>query len=110
MHDKYSIPNGVKVPKDSIFNELRKKLPSDFIWIKSKRRLIKEAYEMSNCVWTYADSINEDKIAIYSFHYHNERYTLEFGIKNNRYYIKQMQLPFNAGYSKEAYKFINDLL
>lgn len=82
-------PN-VKVPKNSKFNRLAKLLPDDMEWIKSKKRLVQEGNEMHNCVASYANEINKDSCAIYSFVYNNKRYTIEFVTYKNRYSIKQL--------------------
>lgn len=80
----------VKVPKNSKFNRLAKLLPDDMEWIKSKKRLVQEGSEMHNCVAKYANEINKDSCAIYSFVYNNKRYTVEFVTYKNRYSIKQL--------------------
>lgn len=80
----------VKVPKNSKFNRLAKLLPDDMEWIKSKKRLVQEGNEMHNCIACYADDINKDSCAIYSFMYNNKRYTIEFVTYKNRYSIKQL--------------------
>lgn len=80
----------VKVPKNSKFNRLAKLLPDNMEWIKSKKRLVQEGSEMHNCVACYADDINKDSCAIYSFMYNNKRYTIEFVTYKNRYSIKQL--------------------
>lgn len=80
----------VKVPKNSKFNRLAKLLPDDMEWIKSKKRLVQEGSEMHNCVACYADDINKDSCAIYSFMYNNKRHTIEFVTYKNRYSIKQL--------------------
>lgn len=80
----------VKVPKNSKFNRLAKLLPDNMEWIKSKKRLVQEGSEMHNCVASYANEINKDLCAIYSFMYNNKRYTIEFVTYKNRYSIKQL--------------------
>lgn len=80
----------VKVPKNSKFNRLAKLLPDNMEWIKSKKRLVQEGSEMHNCVAEYANKINKDSCAIYSFVYNNKRYTVEFVAYKNRYSIKQL--------------------
>lgn len=80
----------VKVPKNSKFNRLAKLLPDNMEWIKSKKRLVQEGSEMHNCVASYANEINKDSCAIYSFMYNNKRYTIEFVTYKNRYSIKQL--------------------
>lgn len=86
----------VKVPKNSKFNRLAKLLPDDMEWIKSKKRLVQEGNEMHNCVASYANEINKDSCAIYSFVYNNKRYTIEFIVYKNRYSIKQLYGACNS--------------
>lgn len=45
---------------------------------------------MHNCVAEYANKINKDSCAIYSFVHNNKRYTVEFVAYKNRYSIKQL--------------------
>ena len=51
-----------------------------------------------HCVWHYADKITEDNCAIYSYYdvdakYGSspKRYTIEFMISSNKYYVEQVQ-------------------
>lgn len=90
----------VSVPKDSKFNRLRELLPAEFEWIRDRKRLILETELQHHCVWSYADYITNDKAAIYSFTDSNaehcldgipKRYTVEFRLKGNRYYVEQVQ-------------------
>lgn len=93
----------VVIPKKSKFLGLRKILPKEYEWVRSKKRLIKEAdmQQHCDCVWSYADKINSDHCAIYSYMDDGEfskdgkphRYTIEFGYnsKKNTYYIRQVQ-------------------
>lgn len=90
----------VNVPKDSKFNRLRELLPAEFEWIRDRKRLILETELQHHCVWSYADYITDDKAAIYSFTDSNaehcldgvpKRYTVEFRLKGNRYYVEQVQ-------------------
>lgn len=80
----------VKVPKGSKFNRLAELLPDSMEWIKSKKRLVQEGSEMHNCVASYADLINNDSCAIYSFVYNEKRYTVEFVVHRNKYFISQL--------------------
>ena len=80
----------VKVPKNSKFNHLAELLPDSMEWIKSKQRLVQEGSEMHNCVASYADLINNDSCAIYSFVYNDKRYTIEFASHRNKYFIRQL--------------------
>ncbi len=102
----------VNIPTKSKFINLRRILPSEFEWIKTRKRLIHETQIQKHCVWSYADNINSDISAIYSFIYQPEdkRYTIEFHLKNNHYIIKQMQSRFNNGYSEEAYNYVNNFI
>lgn len=95
--DTYTKP--VKVPSNSKFNDLRRLLPAEFEWIKSRDRLIAEAKIQHHCVWQYADVITKDTSAIYSYQdinklYGNKRkrYTIEFCITpTNKYFVAQVQ-------------------
>lgn len=80
----------IKVPKNSKFNRLAKLLPDSMEWIKSKQRLVEEGSEMHNRVASYAHKINDDNCAIYSFVYNKKRYTVEFTVNGNRYFIRQL--------------------
>lgn len=64
-----SAPTGIlcsdcSVPKNSRFKDL--KLPSEFEYITTKKRLVKETAVQHHCVWSYTNSINKDRCAIYS--------------------------------------------
>ena len=96
-----------------MYTKLRKLLPKEFEWIKTKKRLLKESEIQHHCVWTYGGKINADKSAIYSFVYapENKRYTIEFVYGNNgEYKIWQMQSCCNKGHSKEAYEYVKSFL
>lgn len=71
FHDDYAviIENKytpiITIPKNTKFKELEKLLPADeFIWIKTKRKIIKEGVEMHHCVATYANLVNKDDCRI----------------------------------------------
>lgn len=110
----------VTVPKGSKFLTLRRKLPQEFEWIKSRQRLIEETAMQHHCVWSYADRITKDQTAIYSFldksgRFSNgkedTRYTLEFGLdKKGRYFIRQIQGKYNQGNTSELYEHVKNLL
>lgn len=102
----------VTVPKKSKFNGLRKIIPDDFVWITTRKRLVEEAVEMHHCVASYAKKINRDNCAIYSWFcsFTQKRYTIEFCIKNGKYYIRQMYGKFDAIPSKEAFDYVQDIL
>lgn len=97
-HDKLSEKNYmkrtpvVKITKETKFKLLRKILPPEFEWIKTRKRLIEETVMQHHCVWSYADKINKDKCQIYSYVDENEkRYTLEFVIRKRQYVCVQMR-------------------
>lgn len=104
----------VKIPADSKFNKLSSQLPSEFERITSRKRLIKESMLQHHCVWSYADQLNNDKSAIYSFIFTPEqkRYTIEFKTKGKeiKYYISQMQCAWDQGCSIEAYNYVRGFL
>lgn len=102
----------VKIPKNSKFAKLRELLPDNFEWINNKKRLLNEAMMQKHCVASYADYINEDICAIYSFVYRpeNKRYTLEFVANGTHYAIRQMQSKCNHGHSAEAYEYVQSFL
>ena len=103
----------IHIPKNTVYTKLRKLLPKEFEWIKTKKRLLKESEIQHHCVWTYGDKINADKSAIYSFVYapENKRYTIEFEYGNDeKYKIRQMQSCCDKGHSKEAYEYVKSFL
>ena len=107
----------LKVPKNSQFNKLRKILPDDFEWIKTKTRLANESAMQHHCVWQYSDYISSDSSAIYSyvdsgckFGPHPFRYTIEFKVSHGEYYIAQMQRFRNRGGSAELKEYLNGLI
>lgn len=110
----------VKIPKDSVFNPLRKILPKEFEWIKSRKRLIQETCLQKHCVWSYADKITKDKCAIYSFadttgKYGDDgiprRYTVEFGKNEKGYYtITQVQGRLNRENTVKMRDYIQEIL
>lgn len=55
------------VPKDSAFNGLKKLLPSNFKWIKTKKDLILKSIEIKTYIYSYARKIKNDKCAVYTF-------------------------------------------
>ena len=80
-----------------------------FEWIKNRKRIIKEGTDMHHCVASYAEKINKDKCAIYSFVYKDKkRYTIEFiYTKNNRYSIRQIQGMCDRGRPEEVSEYVN---
>lgn len=113
----------VKVPKDSIFNDLRKILPKEFEWIKNRKRLILETELQHHCVWSYADKISSDMCAIYSYVDKDgskslcndgkpKRYTIEFNFnkQDGTYYVVQVQGKYNAVNSSDVQNYIYKIL
>ena len=102
----------ITVPKDTKFKLLRKALPDNFEWIKTRKRVLKEAQTMHHCVATYADKINRDQCAIYSFRSPktNERYTVEFCFRHQKYYIRQIYGKFNALPPREEREYVESFL
>lgn len=113
----------VKVPKDSVFNDLRKILPKEFEWIKNRKRLILETELQHHCVWSYADKISSDMCAIYSYVDKDgskslcndgkpKRYTIEFNFnkQNGTYYVEQVQGKYDAVNSSDVKNYIYKIL
>lgn len=103
----------IEIPKTSRFLRLRKILPKEqFEWITSRRRIILEGENMHHCVASYAQSINQDKCAIYSFIYpmNQRRYTIEFREGAKGYYIAQVQGVCNSGCPEEVRGYIEEWL
>lgn len=121
-HDEESIKyQNIFVPEIAIsansgFMKLRTMLPEkEFEWITTKRRIIAEGNSMHHCVATYADKINKDKCAIYSYAEPKtgKRYTIEFGKfrgEENRYRIAQIRGVCNASCPAEIKKYIESFL
>lgn len=82
----------IKIKKDTAFKQLRKILPKEFEWIKTRKRLIEETVIQHHCVWSYADKINKDKCQIYSYvdSATGKKYTLEFVIRKGKYACVQL--------------------
>lgn len=113
----------VKVPKDSVFNDLREILPKEFEWIKNRKRLILETELQHHCVWSYADKISSDMCAIYSYVDKDgskslcndgkpKRYTIEFNFnkQNGTYYVEQVQGKYDAVNSSGMRNYIDKIL
>ena len=110
-----------KVRKNSKFNTLRKTLPQEFEWIKTRKRLCEESMYMSHCVWSYYGKIGANKCAIYSYYDEEgkfditgkgerERYTIEFCKRKTGYYITQIQTRFDRGGGAKLEEYLNELL
>lgn len=88
----------IRIPQDSRFNDLRKLLPDDMEWITSRKRIVLEGSNMHHCVASYASKINDDECAIYSFvsKENNERYTVEYVVRDNKYCIRQIYGKYDS--------------
>lgn len=111
----------VTVPKNTKFAKLRKILPEEFEWIKTRKRLNNESAMQHHCVWSYGPDINNDRCAIYSFVDKTGeftqgwegvpvRYTIQFITKNKEYKINQIQAKYNSFSSEELGNYLRDLL
>lgn len=100
----------VKIPVKTKFAQLRKLLPDEFEWIKTRRRLIKEGVDMHHCVTSYANKINQDRCAIYSIVYENKRYTIEFSCNKNVFYIAQIRGKYNSGCPEAVRQYVKSFL
>lgn len=79
----------IKIPKRYSFKKL--KLPEKYELITTKERLYAETTMNCNCVWSYADKINDGDCAIYSVVENGNRYTIEICMDyDNNFYIEQM--------------------
>lgn len=112
MRDYNRNSSRITIPNNSNFLKLRKMLPEEFEWIKTRSRLNKESMEQHHCVWQYGEKISKDNCAIYSFIYEpeNRRYTIEFIAKNGKYHIRQMQCAYDRGYSDNAWTYVESFI
>lgn len=107
----------VEIPKKSVFYNLRKILPDDYEWIKTRKRLIEETKIQHHCVWSYAEKITEDRCAIYSYYDKDcqygeiaKRYTIEFGYDAGKFNVIQVQGRFDRVNSTNMKNHIEELL
>jgi hypothetical protein len=101
----------VKVKKNTKFASLRKILPKDFEWIKTRKRLIQETIMQHHCVWSYAEYINKDICQIYSYVDDiGERFTLEFKVVKGKYVCVQIQGKYNKANTEKVLNIVKDIL
>lgn len=103
----------IKIPNKSKYIKLRCFLPDMFEWIKTKKRIVEESIIQNNCVWNYADKINSDQCAVYSFIYpeNNQRYTIEFCENSeSNYSIIQITKRDNLAAENYVYRYIEQFL
>lgn len=79
----------IKISSRTPFKRL--KLPEKYELIKTKERLYQETVMNCNCVWSYADKINNGDCMIYSLLENGNRYTIEINIDyENKFFLGQM--------------------
>lgn len=107
---KYHDMPDVKIKKNSIFKKLN--LPEKYELIKTKDRLYEETILNNNCVWSYADDINNDYCMIYSLFEDGNRYTIEidYDKKTDIFFIGQMFGYSNSICPEKYVKELNELL
>lgn len=101
----------ITIPANSRFMKLRTMLPEDFEWITTKRRILKEASMMHHCVASYAEKINSDRCAIYSYvdPESGKRYTIEFEKRRGKtdgYKIVQIRGTCNASCPEKIKEYV----
>ena len=97
MH-KESYKEDFKLPllkNNTKFKKLREALPEEFILIDNTEQLFLEGENQHNCVYSYRKRISQDECVIYHWDIDDKHYTIEFGLRRNKYYIKQMKDRFN---------------
>jgi len=112
-HNKLAMKNGLRgqkleIKKDNPF--LKLKLPDEFEMIKETERLYKEGILNRNCVFSYLDYINLGKCMIYSTIYEEERHTIEIGIEDSKFILKQIRTYANSEANSKLVKEINKIL
>lgn len=88
-------------------------LPEDeFEEIRTRKRIVEEGFVQRNCVASYAEYINHDECAIYSFisPLDHKRYTLEFRMRKGKYYLRQAHCQYNKGCPNSVIKYIQSFL
>lgn len=65
---------------------------------------------MHHCVASYAPLINSDTCAIYSLVYEEKRYTIEFRLNKNRYWVRQLYGICDSQAPKEVWNYVTDIL
>ena len=81
--------------ENSRFMKLKEMLPDEFIMIESTRDLYYEGERQHNCVFSYRHKVRDDEIAIFHWDTNGREYTIEFGIFEGRFVIRQMLRKYN---------------
>ena len=112
-HNELAMKNGLRgqrleIRKDNPF--LKLKFPDEFEMIKDVERLYQEGVLNRNCVFSYLDYINSGKCMIYSTIYEEERHTIEIGIEDNKFILKQIRTYANSEANSKLVKEIKKIL
>lgn len=112
-HNELAMKNGLRgqrleIRKDNPF--LKLKFPDEFEMIKDVERLYQEGVLNRNCVFSYLDYINSGKCMIYSTIYEEERHTIEIGIEDNKFILKQIMTYANSEANSKLVKEIKKIL
>ncbi len=88
-------------PENSVFKKF--KLPKEFNRITKIETLYDEGETQHNCVFSYADSIQNGDCIIYSCTYKNVHYTIEIECDyiDKIFYLAQINGPYNEEAPKE---------
>ena len=101
--------NKVKIPKNSVFKRL--KLPSEFKWINTTRKLLNEGNKMHHCVATYSTRINNDKCGIYHLEKDGTPWTIEIITNKGEFKVNQIQTIGNKSVDKkEITKYVENVV
>ena len=112
-HNELAMKNGLRgqkleIKKDNPF--LKLKLPDEFEMIKDAERLYQEGILNRNCFFFYLDYINSEKCMIYSTIYEEERHTIEIGVEDSKFILKQIRTYANSEANSKLVKEINKIL
>lgn len=75
----------IRIPRNSGFKGLNKLLPRSFERIQTRKRIIEESLSLRNDAMFYAELINKDRCAVYSYVLQRKRYTFVFTKANGGY-------------------------
>lgn len=112
-HNELAMKNRLKNQKIEIRKNnpfLKLKLPDEFEIIKDAERLYQEGILNRNCVFSYLDYINLGKCMIYSTVYEEERHTIEIGIEDNKFILKQIRTYANSEANSKLVKEVKKIL
>lgn len=107
---------GVKnIKTHDVYKDALKDFAYEYELIDDKERLIQESIEMSHCVATYADRINNGYCGIFSIMYEGSRYTLEvvqsmFSDEKKALSYNQLKGKFNSAPPAGLVEAVNNVL